>query len=497
MLFQQAESHLQRAAIISNGSSFTYNELLTASQALARILLNGASHLNEARVNFMVDPGFDYVKTQWAIWLAGGIAVPLCLSHPLPSLRYVVEDTEAALLIVSPAYENQLSSLAAEKNIRLLVLGKEGGAVSSVLPEINQQQRAMILYTSGTTNKPKGVVNTHEQLNVQIQNLLLAWKWRSEDHILCVLPLHHVHGVVNVVGCSLWCGAACEFIQEFSEKEIFRLFMKGQINVFMVVPTVYYKLIAYWETLPKKEQEELTACMKGFRLMVCGSAALPVTVMEKWESISGHQLLERYGMTEIGMAISNPYDGERRPGYVGLPLPGVEVRLVDEHLQPVKVGEPGEILVKGKNVFQEYWRKPEATSKEFTSEGWFRTGDMAIVENDYYRILGRISVDIIKSGGYKISAIEIEEELRKHLLIKDCAVVGIPDEEWGELIVSVIVTDQQEIQTAQLNEWLKERIASYKIPRKYLVVKELPKNAMGKVVKNEVKKMFEVKPQRV
>lgn len=491
MLFHQAKNHLQRNAVISNGTSFSYADLLTASTALAATLLGGERNLNEARINFMVEPGFDYVKTQWAIWQAGGIAVPLCLSHPLPSLEYVIEDTEASILVVSAAYETLLSELAIEKNIRFIVLGKEMQAGPVVLPEIKDTQRAMILYTSGTTNKPKGVVSTHVQLKEQINTLLSAWKWSKDDHIVCVLPLHHVHGIVNVVGCSLCCGAVCEFIPEFSEKEIFNLFLQERINVFMAVPTVYYKLIAYWDSLPAEQQQELTSCMKKFRLMVCGSAALPVTVMEKWEYISGHKLLERYGMTEIGMAISNPYEGERRAGYVGIPLPGVAIKVVNEQMQEVAAGEPGEILVKGKNVFKEYWRKPEATAKEFTSDGWFKTGDVAVIENGYYRILGRNSVDIIKSGGYKISAIEIEEELRKHQHISDCAVVGIPDEEWGELIVSAIVAKSGFTQTEQLKDFLKERMAPYKIPRKYLIVNELPKNAMGKVVKNEVKKMFE------
>lgn len=492
MLFKQAGNHLQRRAIISKDTSFTYMDLLKSSEALAAILLNGEKKLDEARVNFMVEPGFDYVRTQWAIWQAGGIAVPLCLSHPLPSLQYVIEDTEASILIVSAVYEDLLRALAEEKKIRFIVLGKEKPVQRIILPEIAESQRAMILYTSGTTNKPKGVVSTHMQLKEQIHTLLSAWKWSNDDHIVCVLPLHHVHGIVNVVGCSLWCGATCEFLPEFSEGEIFNLLLKGEINVFMAVPTVYYKLIAYWESLSSEQQQRLTDCMKKFRLMVCGSAALPVTVMEKWERISGHKLLERYGMTEIGMAISNPYNGERRPGYVGTPLPGVAIRLVNEQMQDVTTGEPGEIIVKGKNVFKEYWRKPEATAKEFTSDGWFKTGDVAVVENGYYRILGRNSVDIIKSGGYKISAIEIEEELRKHDKVKDCAVVGIPDEEWGELIVSVLVVEPEFKQAEQLKDWLKERMAPYKIPRKYLIVNELPKNAMGKVVKNEVKKLFEI-----
>ena len=489
-LFQKIEKHLSSQAIISNGTSYRYEELLTASREFASLLLSGKHQLNESRIAFMVSPGFDYVKVQWGIWQAGGIAVPLCLSHPLPSLEYVIDDTGAAIIVVSASYADLLNGLAAEKNIRLIVLGKEPPVQLTALPAIDNSKRAMILYTSGTTNKPKGVVSTHANLEAQISTLSAAWEWCANDHTLCVLPLHHVHGIVNVVACAMWNGATCEFIPEFSAEEIFRLFEKGKINVFMAVPTVYFKLIAYWESLPKEQQQAITTCMKGFRLMVCGSAALPVSVMEKWKIISGHTLLERYGMTEIGMAISNPYNGERRAGYVGLPLPGVTIKLVNEQQEEVVPNEPGEILVKGKNVFSEYWNKPEATAKEFTTDGWFKTGDVAIVEKEYYRIMGRNSIDIIKSGGYKISALEIEEELRKHEQINDCAVVGIPDEEWGELIVSALVLKEKIINVDELNKWLKERIAAYKTPRKYLILQELPRNAMGKVTKNEIKKLF-------
>ncbi len=335
----------------------------------------------------------------------------------------------------------------------------------------------------------RNVFNTN--LDAQISTLVTAWEWNFNDHILCVLPLHHVHGIVNVVCCAMWSGALCEFVQEFSAEEIFRLFQKGNINVFMAVPTIYYKLITYWESLPIQEQEIMTDAMSKFRLMVCGSAALPVSVMKKWKIISSHTLLERYGMTEIGMAISNPYAGERKAGFVGMPLPGVQVKLVNEQLQDVNEGEPGEILIKGKNVFSQYWNKPEATAKEFTTDGWFKTGDIAIVEKNYIKILGRNSVDIIKSGGYKISALEIEEMLRTYTYIDDCAVVGIDDEEWGELIVAALVVNDKAINLDDLNNWLRLNIATYKTPRKYLLLDELPRNAMGKVTKNDVKKLFQ------
>ena len=489
-IIQKSVKYADNTAIIVHDKQFTYRELLDASKSFAGDLLLEIDDLHEARVGFMVDPGFDYVKVQWAIWQAGGIAVPLCLTHPLPSLQYVIEDTNATILVVSPQYETILTDLCQERNIRLIVLGNETLNENVVLPEIDITRRGMILYTSGTTNKPKGVVSTHRNLEAQVTTLVKAWEWKESDHILCVLPLHHVHGIINVISCALCSGATCEFLPTFSAEGIYKIFLDGKLNLFMAVPTIYFKLIAHWESLAVDKQIELTECMKKFRLMVCGSAALPVTVMDKWKYISGQILLERYGMTEIGMAISNPYHGERKPGHVGLPLPGVSIRLVDEQNQNVQSGEPGEILVRGDNVFLEYWNRPNATDESFVGNGWFKTGDIAIVEEGYYRIMGRNSVDIIKSGGYKISALEIEEVLRTNPEIKDVAVVGIDDEEWGELIVAAIVVSNPAFDLKELNKWLREKMAAYKTPRKYLLVNELPRNAMGKVTKNDVKKLF-------
>lgn len=488
---QQANKFSTHTAIIDVNKKFTYEELLNASARFAALLLTGEKDLQEQRVAFMVNPGFDYVKTQWAIWRAGGIAVPLCLSHPLPSLQYVIEDTGASIIIVSSQYESLLKNIATEKKIRFIVLNEDIPVKELSLPDIDTKRRAMILYTSGTTNLPKGVVTTHANLEAQITTLINAWQWTSSDQIVCVLPLHHVHGIVNVVCCALWSGACCRFLPEFDAASLFKVFKSSEVNLFMAVPTIYFKLISHYESLPANEQNELTAAMQKFRLMVSGSAALPVTVMEKWKKISGHTLLERYGMTEIGMAISNPYNGERKAGYVGLALPGVQIRLVDENYKNVAKDQPGEILVKGENVFHEYWNKPEATGREFTPDEWFKTGDVAIEENGYYRIMGRSSVDIIKSGGYKISALEIEEVLRTHPSIKDCAVVGLENEEWGELVAAALVSkDGEAIDTAALDVWIRERIPAYRVPRKYIEVIELPRNAMGKVTKNDVKKLF-------
>lgn len=227
------------------------------------------------------------------------------------------------------------------------------------------------------------------------------------------------------------------------------------------------------------------------RVMISGSAALPVATLEAWRRISGHTLLERYGMTELGMALSNPLAGERRPGYVGRPLPGVEVRLVDEAGTPVGPDAPGEIEVRGPGVFLEYWRQPDATRTAFHDD-WFRTGDTAVLEQGAYRILGRSSVDIIKTGGFKVSALEIEEELRGHPAVAECAVVAVADPDWGERIcVAVELVPAAALDLGELQTWARQRLAPYKVPRELRCVTALPRNAMGKVVKPDVAKLFE------
>ncbi|NDC76741.1 MAG: long-chain fatty acid--CoA ligase [Chitinophagia bacterium] len=489
-ILSKALTHPDATAILEPGASHTYGYLYQASLSLAGRLLDGRSDLSCARVAFLIPPGFGYVRTQWAIWLAGGIAVPVSLSHPLPAIVQLLEDTAAHTIVTARVFLPLLQETAERMDIRLLTEEDEVGMDGDItLPEVEDDRAALILYTSGTTSRPKGVVLTHANLGAQMDMLIDAWGWTSEDHILCVLPLHHVHGIVNVVGCALRAGARLEFLPSFTPAGVIDAFLRGSVNLFMAVPTIYHKLISHLDALPEGERQALRHCMSRFRLMVCGSAALPVTVMDRWEKLSSQRLLERYGMTEIGMALSNPLHGERRAGTVGMPLPGVQIRLVDEQLTDVAAGEPGEILVKGPNVFREYWCRPDATAGAFTEGGWFRTGDLAVVEEGYYRILGRLSTDIIKTGGYKVSALEIEEVMRMHPGVRDCAVASLPDEEWGELIVAAVVADEA-LDTDALDGWLRERLPRYKLPRRYLAVRELPRNAMGKVVKADVRALF-------
>ena len=498
-LVAPARGYGERTAIFDTRGAHSYGELLDASARVAAGLLKACStaDLQEQRVAFLAAPGFAWVAMQWGIWRAGGIAVPLPVGAARPELEYILEDTGASMLCFDDAAAFQLASIAGALGIRGISFDELIATEPAALPEVASGRRAMILYTSGTTSKPKGVVTTHANIAAQITSLLEAWEWSANDRIILCLPLHHVHGIINVLSCALWTGAMCEMLPRFDAAAVWGRIASGEVTLFMAVPTIYARLIAAWEAAAPELQEAWTRGCAEVRLMVSGSAALPVSTLERWREISGHTLLERYGMTEIGMALSNPYRGERIPGCVGSPLPGVEVRLVGEDGAPVPVGLAGEIEVRGPGVFAEYWGKLEATREAFRDGfpegglGWFRTGDTAVEEDGVYRILGRTSIDILKSGGHKISALEIEEVLRTHPDILECAVVGVPDAEWGERVAAALVLRADcTLELASLREWGREMLAVHKLPSRLLVVEALPRNAMGKVVKPQVTRMF-------
>ncbi|GAB4447206.1 MAG: acyl-CoA synthetase [Anaerolineae bacterium] len=492
-LIDRAAQYSGRIAIIDDTGEYPYHRLLSESGCVARHLLNGAADLREARVAFLAPPGFDYARVQWGIWRAGGIAVPLAVSHPPPELEYVIADSGAAVVVAHPDFADRLRPIAAAQGRRFLLTDELTGPPAEALPDVSPARRAMIVYTSGTTGKPKGVVTTHFNIQAMVTTLVQAWGWQPDDHILHVLPLHHVHGIVNVLTCALWSGAVCEFLPKFQPDAVWARFIERPLTLFMAVPTIYARLIAAWQAAPPEAQAQLSAACRKLRLMVSGSAALPVSVLEQWRHISGHTLLERYGMTEIGMALSNPLHGERRPGFVGAPLPGVSLRLVNEQGQVINTDDiPGEIQVQGPMVFKEYWQRPQATHAAFAA-GWFRTGDTALRNRGSYRILGRNSVDIIKTAGYKVSALEIEETLRQHPAIGECAVIGVPDADLGQRVCAAIVAAPGAPPPGfdSLRDWAAARLAPYKVPRQFALLDALPRNAMGKVTKPALHPLFE------
>ena len=491
-LIQRADGFGQMTAVEDWTGNFTYADLMRVSRFAALNLLSGEEDLEERRVAFIVPPGFEYVALKLGVWMAGGVSVPLGIAHSPREIEYVIRDCGADTVIFDPDLAYRLEGVSCGAEVRFQRLPDTLRPASGELPGVNERRRAMIIYTSGTTSKPKGVVSTHLNIKAQINSMTEAWEWSPEDSILNVLPLHHLHGILNVVLCSLWSGAGCVMMNGFDAQGVWERFEKKDLTLFMGVPTIYSKLIDCWENCSAREKERMSDCLRGFRLMVCGSAALSVSVLRKWKEISGHVLLERYGMTEIGMALSNPYRGKRLPGHVGFAMPGVEVGIFDERDRQLGEGSQGQIRVKGKSVFLEYWGEPQETESAFC-DGWFKTGDIALLESGgSYRILGRESVDIIKSGGYKISALEIEEVLMDHPLVEECAVVGIADRIWGERVgAAVVISEGFSMELEELRDWAFCRLARYKLPTRLLLLPSLPRNSMGKVTKNGIKQSFE------
>ncbi|NXM80848.1 ACSF3 synthetase, partial [Oenanthe oenanthe] len=532
-VFTRALAFGDRVAIIDQNGEHTYRELLSRSLRLSReicrVLGCPSRDLKGERISFLCPNDASYVVAQWASWLSGGIAVPLYRKHPVPQLEYVIQDSQSALLIAAHEFLGKMTPSAKKLGVPVLPLASSGGdgSTSSAaleegsLPSCSSwgDRGAMIIYTSGTTGRPKGVLSTHRNVQAVTTGLVEKWEWRKEDVILHVLPLHHVHGVINKLLCPLWVGATCIMFPEFSAHTVWKRLLSSQaprVSVFMAVPTIYAKLMEYYEehfTQPQVQDFVRAFCQENIRLMVSGSAALPVPVLEKWRSITGHTLLERYGMTEIGMALSNPLHGVRVPGSVGTPLPGVQVCIASEarrdrdgaagysvhargdesstQVTPGLEGQEGELLVKGPSVFREYWNRAKETADAFTPDGWFRTGDTAAYKDGVYWIKGRTSVDIIKNGGFKVSALEVERQLLTHPHITDVAVLGAPDVVWGQRVSAVVTLRRgRMLSVRDLKDWARDTMAPYAIPTELIVVEEIPRNQMGKVNKKELLKRF-------
>lgn len=495
-LVLRAEEAHDRPAVIASAGSYTYDDLLRASGVGATRLLAGRDDLEGERVCYLVPPGWDHVVTQWSIWRSGGFAVPLATSHPETELAYVLDDVRPEAIVAAPSRVQRVAGIAQARGIPVLqTTGLTAPGPTGHLPDVDEDRPALMLYTSGTTGRPKGVVIRHRHIRAQVESLSEAWAWSPDDHILLHLPLHHVHGIVNILTSALWNGATCEVLPRFRPVDVWERLARGDATLYMAVPTVYRRLIDAWERADSATRAAWSAGARACRVMISGSAALPVPTLERWREITGHTLLERYGMTEIGMGLSNPLDGERRPGYVGAPLPGVEARLVDEEGRAVDPGTPGLIEVRGPTVFDGYWERTEESALAFTDDGWFRTGDQAVIDRGAWKILGRTSVDILKTGGEKISALEIEDVLRSHPKVDDCAVVGVPDPDWGDRVCAAVVGPTLgEADTNDLRDFCRARLAPYKIPKDVLVVEDLPRNAMGKVTKSEVRLLFSPAP---
>nr|XP_032620094.1 malonate--CoA ligase ACSF3, mitochondrial isoform X2 [Chelonoidis abingdonii] len=504
-VFTRALAFGDKIAIIDQNGEHTYRDLYTQSvhlsQQICEVLRCSSGDLKEERISFLCPNDASYVIAQWASWMSGGIAVPLYKKHPVQELEYFIQDSQSSLVIATEEYVKHITPSAEKLGIPVLPLVNSGsdGCINDKTVEAFpfaidcpewKDRGAMIIYTSGTTGRPKGVLSTHQNVQAVVTGLVDKWEWTKEDVILHVLPLHHVHGVINKLLCPLWVGATCIMLSEFSPQKVWEKFLSPRaprISVFMAVPTIYSRLMEHYDkhfSQPHVQDFVRATCQDNFRLMVSGSAALPVPVLESWKNITGHVLLERYGMTEIGMALSNPLHGVRVPGSVGTPLPGVEVRIATESLgregpfytihaqgdeRDTKVtpgldGKEGELFIKGPTVFREYWNRPEETKEAFTPDGWFKTGDTAVYKEGTYWIKGRTSVDIIKSGGYKISALEVERHLLAHPSIADVAVIGPPDMTWGQRVSAVVKLQEGEMLSLKdLRDWARRHMSLFRV----------------------------------
>lgn len=536
----------------ASGRRFTYGQLLKDVTDSREKLVQSAAgqRLDGQRIAFLVENSYDYVVTLLSILGSHGIAVPLSPSFPPSELRYILNNSEALMLLSSAKFQAKADEVLKEglekTPISSNVEKKFEGSQSSETVQLENSpdtQGGMMLYTSGTTSRPKGVLLPESALTAQSQSLMQAWNYTPRDHLLHVLPLHHIHGTVNAVLTPLFAGSTIEFLFPFNVQAVWERLaapfasdeskQKDKITFLTVVPTIYNRLLSSNPALDEPLQKAIKEALlpTNLRLNISGSAALPTPTKSAWTELSGgNVLLERYGMTEVGMALSCGLDfKDRVDGSVGWPLPFVEARLVDtEDKEVIKSGEEitadgkereGEIQLRGPTVFKEYWRNPQATADEFVDDDdgkgrWFKTGDVAtrrVVESagksgeewakgPMYFIRGRKSVDIIKSGGEKVSALEIERELLSLPQISEAAVVGVTSAQWGQKVAAIVVLDPDHAKSGRggktwgvmdMRRALKDRLANYKIPQELKVLDSIPKNAMGKVNKKSlVKEVF-------
>ncbi len=449
------------------------------------------------RVALQLSKCLEFILLHLASVRLGAITLPLNLAYPPDELEYFLEDSGAKLFFALESNKERVQSILPKlpdlqecvfldptepDQFHSLITNHHKRGLDTSLYQRSDDDTAVIIYTSGTTGRPKGAEITHGNLLSNLEALHEAWGWQPDDVLLHVLPIFHVHGLFVALHGALHAGATALLMREFDARKTLQNLVEHRCTVLMAVPTIHRRLL----DVPDAESFDLS----HVRLITSGSDRLPDDVFTSFQQIFGHTLLERYGMTETGMNCSNPLHGERRIGSVGLPLPGVEVRIADSETgEPLPNGEIGDVQLRGSNVFKSYWRQPEKTANSFTTDGWFKTGDLGFREEDGYITLCGRSKDLIISGGLNIYPPEVERVLIEHPTIAACAVIGCPDKEWGERVVAVVVFNRGEaVPESDLIAFCRERLAPYKSPKSIVFKEDLPRNAMGKVQKAKLRK---------
>ncbi|WP_372610139.1 malonate--CoA ligase [Aquicoccus sp.] len=472
-------------AVRPGQSDVSYGALFDGAEHLAARLISAGLQPGD-RVAVQVEKSIEAVQLYIGTVLSGGVFLPLNTAYTAAEIEYFLSDATPAVVVCDPAREAEIAPLAGQA--RLFTLDSAGeGSLTADLPDApgfapvprSGDDLAAILYTSGTTGRSKGAMLSHDNLASNAQTLRDYWRFTPDDVLIHALPIFHTHGLFVATNVALMAGASTVFLPRFDARAI--LDAMPHATSLMGVPTFYTRLLDD----PRLNRETVS----NMRLFISGSAPLLVDTHEKWEERTGHRILERYGMTETNMNTSNPYDGERRAGTVGFPLPGVELRIVDDGRE-VAAGEIGMIEVRGPNVFKGYWQMPEKTAEELRPEGWFITGDLGMRDEDgYVSIVGR-GKDLIISGGFNVYPKEVESLLDDIPGVLESAVIGVPHPDFGEAVVAVIVKEKEALSLADITAITGSNLARFKQPKHYEFVAELPRNTMGKVQKKTLRETY-------
>jgi malonyl-CoA/methylmalonyl-CoA synthetase len=474
--------------------SVTYAELYQLSLQAAGYLRSLGLQSGD-RVALQLSKGLEFILLHLAAIHLGAISLPLNTAYPAAEVEYFLRDSGARFFFALETARDRLEPLVHElPELRGTVFlnPEEPNQLASLigrfpctnltLPASHPDDTAVIIYTSGTTGRPKGAEITHGNLTANLDALHMTWGWQSDDVLLHVLPIFHIHGLFVALHGALNAGATALLMREFDAHKALETLIDRHCTVFMAVPTIHQRLL----DLPDADQFDLSQ----LRLITSGSDRLPDAVFTGFQKTFGYTLLERYGMTETGINCSNPLNGERRMGSVGMPLPGVEMRIANsEDRHSLRDGEIGEVQLQGPSIFKGYWKQPQKTAEAFTSDGWFRTGDLGFRTADGYLTLCGRSKDLIISGGLNIYPPEVERVLAEHPSVAACTVIGCPDREWGERVTAVVVLNPGEpVSGEALIAFCRRRLAAYKSPKAIHIVDRLPRNAMGKVQKAELRR---------
>ncbi len=472
-------------AVLDNGAEHSYGAFYSAANRMAAALIEKGLSPGD-RVAVQVEKSIEALQLYIATVLAGGVFLPLNTAYTAAEISYFLGDAEPHVFICDPQQADKLSAVCRDAGVcQTLTLGAEGEGTLVALAEQqvdsfdavarSSDDLAAILYTSGTTGRSKGAMLTHANLASNSAALKEYWQFDNSDVLIHALPIFHTHGLFVATNITLTAGSSLVFMPKFDADKVMQAL--PQATVLMGVPTFYVRLLAHADLNAERA--------KNIRLFVSGSAPLLAETHERWHKLTGQAILERYGMTETNMNTSNPYDGERRAGTVGYPLPGVELRITDGE-KVLAAGEIGAIEVRGPNVFKGYWRMPEKTAEELRSDGFFITGDLGVIDDQgYVSIVGR-SKDLIISGGYNIYPKEVESLLDEVEGVDESAVFGLPHPDFGEGVAASIVLMpgvSSEQVLLKIQAALSSDLARFKQPKKIYFADELPRNAMGKVQK--------------